>query len=419
MSHQLILYVVLSLFASALNYIIYPLIGRILPTSDYTDVTVALSLFTQISVFFSSIVAVTIGLSKVHDSDEIAVKIEALQRYLLKIFMYLLIVFFLLSPMFMKAANIPLIFAVPLSIMLILSIPVSTISGYLNGKKQLIKLGIVLGLISTIQFTLAVLTAMFTSSGIATMMAFSLAQLISTFVIYAIYSAEKLPNPFRDLKLQKTLDDLKTKKIIAYSIWVAGALTVLSIMQIADLLIVRKLVNVDIRMYTDIYTISRIVFFVGTIFIWPFLGKVSIKSHKENSKSIISLLAVIVTITVVSISIMYFTGDKILNIIFGSNLSLNSVREITLNSILFKGLMLVVLSEVLYFVVHLKKLAVQISIISTIPFLFIGFWISKDMQILPALQILNYTAICVIVFTLLVIYLSNNRHLKSLRSNKL
>ncbi|HTM06498.1 MAG TPA: hypothetical protein VL201_04605, partial [Patescibacteria group bacterium] len=175
--------------------------GRVLPDNQYIDITVSLSLFTQISTFLSSIIAVTVGLSKQEDEESSNKTIHILQAFLLRSFIVLSVGFLALSPLIMKYIHTPTIFALPIVLMMFFTIPITIISGYLNGKNKLIQLGMVIAISAILQFIVAISVGLITNSGILTMLSMTLAQILAILTIYYLLKDQKIPSLSASIKI--------------------------------------------------------------------------------------------------------------------------------------------------------------------------------------------------------------------------
>lgn len=361
---SIIFFVAFSVLASGLNYIVYPLFSRILEPSEYVSITTSLSLFTQISAFLSSILAITIGLSKSEKGGDTNNKIELLQSFLFKLFSTLAVIFLIASPILMASAHIPVWFAFPIAIMMLFSIPLMVISGYLNGKNQMIKLGIVTAISASSQFIIGLSTAAISKSGLATMLSMSIAQIITLIIIYRVFSKDKLPGIvkpiMRPLRASKGMGNL-----LVYTAFASIAIMAVSLIQIVDLFLLQQVAGTDTKFYTDIYVVSRIVFFAGMIFIWPFLGEINLDHHHVNRKPFLKVISYFTIITLSAIGLFYFFGDTLAHLLFGADYSLSLIQHISILSVLYKFLMLIITAVVLYFVVLRSYIAIWLALALT------------------------------------------------------
>ena len=360
---SIVIFVILSIVASALNYFAYPLFSRILAPTEYISITVSLSLFTQISTFLSSILAITIGLSKSENKDSSNEKIELLQAFLFKLFLIVAVIFIVISPIVMNAIHTPILFALPISLMMLFSIPIVIISGYFNGKNKMIKLGIMALISAGCQFVIGLSTSLISHNGLTTMTSMTIAQLITIAIIYAVFSGDQLPKITKSL--MTPVSEIRKKHmgpIILFAASSSVAIMAIGLIQMADLLIMQNLEHGDIKFYTDIYVISRIVFFAGMIFIWPFLGEISINDYRFNYRPFIRVISFFTIITLSAAVILYLFGNQISSAMFGTNYNLQLVSFVGILSVLYKFFLLIITAVVLYFVVLRNYIAIWLSV---------------------------------------------------------
>lgn len=389
MKKNVALFVILSIVASALNYAAYPLLGRILPADQYIDITVSLSILTQITTFLSSIIAITIGLTKEESSSKDT--IATLQSILFRLFIILIGIFLLVAPYVFNAISTPILFAIPIAVMMIVSLPITVASGYLNGKQLMIHLGLLAVISAAFQITMGTITAYLFASGIITMLSMALAQVLAILFIYQIFKAQELPRLSTMFSLSKSANKPSIKSLALYTAAASISVMLINMAQIADLLIV-KTTNDDVKFYTDLYVISRVMFFAGMIFIWPFLGSINIRETKKNRLELLKLVGIISVIAASICTSLYLFGDYILYLLLGVQYNIGQVATIGSLAVVFKLLLLIVTALTLYFVVFRKYTAVVYTLLFCI--LLISYATLINNQSLSSLQILqNLTSI--------------------------
>lgn len=387
MKKSVAFFALFSIVASALNYIIYPLLARLLPANDYVDITVALSLFTQISAYLSSIIAITIGISKKHPLKA-AETISQLQLFLLKSFLVLASILMLLSPILLPPLHVQVQFIIPICLMMIFSIPITIISGYLNGLNAMTKLGSVALVSATSQFVVALCTAAITHNAFATMLSMVVAQMLTVAILYKSFSSMSLPRLLPDPKAAGAR--LITRRLKVYTLFAALSIMAISLAQVADLLLIRKLYGVDAKFYTDIYVISRVVFFAGMILIWPFLGSIKTSILKNNIKPYVTLVGLFVAMGLAASVALWTGGQTIASILFGESYGPKLIGDIGFLSVMFKVFMLIITATVLYYVVLHRATAIVIASWSSVLVICYGLFLNVHASIASVLLDLNY-----------------------------
>jgi len=400
------IFVVLSGLASIFNYLTYPVLAHILPAGQYINVVVSLSLLTQMSTFLASIIAIAIGLSKVEEQARGNTGVELLQSMLFKFFIALGLVFLIISPLILPKIHIPLAFVLPIFFMMIVSIPIAIISGYLNGKSKLVKMGVLIALSASLQIVLTVAVGFVTKNGLWAEIGMGTGQLLTIPAIYLLFRYDKLPKIGKTLLRSTRLDDSDNgyaAKLFLYALAASLAIMFINLVQIADLLIIQAQHGNQVKFYTDIYVISRAVFFGGTIFVWPFLSEISLNNHQLNRKPLIKVCTYFCLIALAAIIGIDFFGGFITHLFFGSRFSVSSVRNIGTLSILYKLFFLIITAVILYFVVLRNYIAIWLSSVITAIVLVYGFLIPKHAGIHSILVGLDSIAgvaaiVCLILF---------------------
>lgn len=346
------IFILLSGLASLFNYAVYPIVSRILSENQFVNIAIALALFTQLSSFMLSIVALTIGLSKDKKTANSNELIEKLQAILIHLFLAILIVFLIISPYLMSRLHLPMTLLVPICAMLTLSIFMSVITGYLNGKQKLFKLGIAISISSLLQLIFCVGVGYITKSGTAALNGMAFGSLVSIIGIYFFYKSENLPRVssvfYHRLSIYRAHS---TRKLVKFTVASAIATLAINILLILDLLIVKSR-QIDSKLYTDLYVISRLVYFGGMLFAWPFLSSLDLKNNHKNKSNFYKLAAFYISITIVALVGMTVLGQTINQILLGSGFT-NSQTAIRLaqSAILYKFIFLIISTLLLYFIV--------------------------------------------------------------------
>ncbi len=359
-----IYFIFLSGVASFFNYAIYPVLSRVLGDNEFVRITVALALFTQLSSFMLSIVALTIGLSKEVNPVKSKNVIEKLQAVLTHLFLVLIVFLLVFSPFFLDKLHLPATMLVPVCFMLAMSVTISIISGYLNGKQKLIKLGFAIALSSLLQFAFSVGFGIATKSGVVALNAMALGTFISILIIYRAYRSEDLPRPLSVFSHKTELYRSKEmRSLIWFTVLASLAMLAANILSVIDLLIVNSR-QVDAKVYTDIYVVSRIVFFGGMLFVWPFLSKIDVRQSAKNTPLLLKLIGIFAAITLVASIIIFALGEQVTEILLGSRYGSDvDINTLAILAILYKFVFLIVLTLTLYFIAMRSYWAISLPVI--------------------------------------------------------
>lgn len=397
----LIYFVLLSGFSSLLNYMTYPLLARALPDQQFVDITVALSLLTQMSSFLLSIVALSVGLAKQDDKQPSDV-IEKLQAILIQMFLVVIVLFLAASPLMLDNIKLSAVFLLPMCVLLLFSIPISIISGFLNGKHKLIKLAFTAIISSSLQFVLTIAVGYSTGNGALALGAMALGQFLAILSIYWLFRDDKLPHIKTVFKHK--LASFKTtqmKSLIKFTVVSSTGIMAINILQIIDLLIVQNR-QIDAKLYTDLYIISRVVFFAGTIFIWPFLSAINIYQNKQNIEVFGRLVGILTLLSAGAIGGILLFGQQITKILFGTTYDPNVIKQLGVLAITYKYGFLLITALTLYFIVIRKYWAAVLPAILTFATLIFTIMLDKSYSTLQILYGLNTIAalglVCGLIF---------------------
>lgn len=343
-------FIVLSVAAAALNYVAYPLLARALPAHEYVDITLALSLFTQIGTFLGSLTAVTIGLVKLSDGRS-SQTLNDLQQALMRIFIIFSFVFLVLSPVIMPILATPTVYAIPVVVMLLISIPITVLTGYFNGRRDLVTVGGITFFVALFQLIAGLTTATLSHSGVLSMIAMGTIQSVTLIIILWFFRHQKLPT-LRMSLLKPAKINQDTRRLIRFTIITSIAIMVINLLQLADLVFIKTLRQPEIvTQYTDTYVISRVIFFAGMIFVWPFLSNIALSDDRKNRKSFLGLCCVFAVITLGTLLFTHLFGGFIFQFIFGRTGAENIPYTLINLSGLYKLLLLPITAIALYFVV--------------------------------------------------------------------
>lgn len=358
---HIIIFIALNVIASFFNYATYPAVARLLPANQFVHLTVALSLLTQMSTLLSSIVVISTSLTK-EKTKKSHHSIEVLQSATIYLLLAVIALFLLFSPYILPLIKVPILFVLPIGLMLLLAVPISVVSGYLNGKRLLTKLGLTAAGSAILQFSATAIIAKSTRSGSLALLAMAGAQLVAIAIIYTLLKKEKLPNIraiFKHSAHEFTNQNMRA--LIRFTLLASIGVMLINLLQILDLLVVQSR-QVDEKMYADLYIISRTVFFAGTIFVWPFIAATDLQNAKINIQQFLKLCALLLVIGAGAALGVVIFGKLATQILFGTSYSTDTYLSVGTLSIAYKFSYMVLYAALLFFIVMRNYLAVIIPI---------------------------------------------------------
>ena len=200
-----------------------------------------------------------------------------------------------------------------------------------------------------------------------------------------------------------------------YTIGASIAIMLISLTQVLDLLIAQSIKGADLKLFTDIYVVSRTVFFAGMIFIWPFLGEITLGPHRENIRAVLRLVLYFAVIAIGAIGALAFFGGIIFHILFGANYKPSDYLLLGILSVTFIFFMLLITAAVLYLIVRRHYIAIYYSLgLSVIFFVFAGIISRTTVSLASMLIWLNGLAL-VAIFVLFTTVLAELRNIHQRR----
>jgi len=310
-----------------------------------------------------SIVALTIGLTKEAGAKDATPTIEKLQAILTHIFLVIIVIFLVSSPLFLEKIHLNSSYLFPICAMLALSVSMSIISGYLNAKQKLVKLGLAVVFSAFLQFVLSIGVAVVTKNGATTLIAMALGSLLAVMITYQVYKSENLPR-FSSIVTHKIslYRSKEIRSLVIFTISASVSTLIMNILLIADLLIISERV-VDAKLYADIYVISRIVYFSGMLFLWPFMSNVDIKKPYKNRLLFLKLSSLFAFLSLSAAGIMALFGQTILQLFLGSTYQTGAnLNLIAILAISFKFIFLIITTLTVYFIIMRSYWAIKLPI---------------------------------------------------------
>lgn len=358
---HIIVFIFLNIIASFFNYATYPAVARLLPEGQFVHLTVALSLLTQMSTLLSSIVVISTSLTK-EKTKKAHHNIEVLQSATVYLLLAVIGLFLLFSPYILPLIKLSLIFVLPIGLMLLLAVPISVVSGYLNGRRLLIKLGLTAAGSAIVQFTATSVVAGISKNGSLALIAMAAAQFVAISSIYIVLRKEKLPDIrkiFQHSRQEFTHKNMRS--LIKFTLLASVGVMLVNLLQILDLLVVQNR-QIDEKMYADLYIISRTVFFAGTIFVWPFIAATDLNNAKVNIRQFIKLCLLLSVISIGAAGGIALFGKLATEILFGTSYETSTYLSIGMLSIAYKFSYMILYAALLFFIVMRNYIAILLPV---------------------------------------------------------
>ena len=313
-----IIYFTGSMIVAVLNYLFYPVLGRMLTPSDFGDVQVFISLITQTGIIFGafSIVAVNItaNVENIHERNAILAELQKICFYVVGALAVILLLFFSKLNTFLQLDTVyPIIGVLAL---LFLSASSTFRSAYLQGQGRFIGLS-VSGIISSAgRLVFAVLLILLGIGSLGAIGGIIAAQIAAVCFLW------NLTRNSLNLSTRTNVHVLEKgsiKKELLYGILVLFASGLVTFMYTSDVLIIKHLFDPhDAGLYSGISAIAKIIFFVTAPTIAVLLPAVKLKnSIKENSLALLKSLGLTFCLGGAVLLVFYLFSDITIKVLLG------------------------------------------------------------------------------------------------------
>lgn len=311
------LFSVLTLAAAVLNYLLYPVLAHVFNAQAFGDFTAILAMSNQVMGILIAFNVVSIYLVKKYPEDEARLKAQIIQRLLLWFFAGATLVVLILSPTIRHYLHINDLWSLPiLSLLMALAVPTVIWTGYLQGHKQLIRVGLFGLYTAALKVALCVLLANVWGVrggvlGIALGMTLGLVLMWAT-------SRLRLPNLLSTVAVFSKAERAFIKQHQAYilsSVFVVG---MLSILQNVDITFAKILFAPQTAgIYSGISIISNALYYVSFILIWILLPELSIDHESHNRRILGTAYKLLALVGLGAVAIEIIFHDLIAVILLG------------------------------------------------------------------------------------------------------
>lgn len=259
------IYWVASLVVSAINYLYYPILGRIMHPANFGEVQTIISIFTQAAVFIQVLSLVGIGIIARYKTDSerkaVSDELSRLALWLSLVILGLTVMFSVPLARFFQFSSIsPFLF---LAGALVISVPLSFANSYLQGHERFwaLSIGNLMGSVAKIGFSVAFIAMGFATDG-------AIGGLVCAQILGLIY-ALRVGRGVKEFVKAHLAVRLPRFDLIGSELGFAGIVLVTSfatnLMLSFDILVVKHYFPpTQAGYYAGISTISNIIFFLTT-----------------------------------------------------------------------------------------------------------------------------------------------------------
>lgn len=278
-----------SLAVSALNYAYYPVLGRLLSTSDFGEVQALVSLFLQAAIFLNVVSSVAVNIVSNEPNEAVRSRIiYELERFALVVALGGLSLVLIFAPQiqaFLQFEQVAPFFM--LALVLLVSVPGALRNAYMRGRSafgQLSITGIIGSLAKIIFSAVFVLLGFRTLGAIGGLVA---AQTIS--LMYAIFQSRRLGlTAPAGLKLWRRPDLTLIRPHLPYALLVLTVSLVTTTLYSFDIVVVKHYFGAqEAGEYAGIATIARIIFFLTGSIAAVLLSSIKLEAPPQANRRLL------------------------------------------------------------------------------------------------------------------------------------
>lgn len=311
------LFGVLSLAGAALNYALYPALSHVLTPTDFGNFTLILALSNQILAILLAFNITSIYLVKNNTEDVAREKAQAIQKMLIWFFLAATGIVLLLSPI-LKAQlqiNNPMSFLV-LSLMLVSTVPAVVWTGYLQGHKKLVKVGLYTFSGSFLKFLLAILFGLIW--GVNGALWGVLLGTVGGILILKLSANIKLPRVVDSLSRLTPQQKIILKDLKLYIVEAIIVVGGLGFLQNIDIIFAKAFFEPSVAgVYSGISILSNALYYIAFLLVWIILPEIEPGDALINRRVIATAYKFLACLGLLALAIEFIFRNMITNTLLG------------------------------------------------------------------------------------------------------
>ncbi len=301
------IFTVLSLSGAALNYALYPILVRLLSTEDFGDFATIIAISNQVLGILLAFNILSIYLVKVKPEAEARKYAQILQQSLIKVFLAMTAVVLACSPFLqtlLKIDSLASFFV--LTLILLFAIPPVIWTGYLQGHKELIRVGLFnfASALTKLVLVIALVILFGPVAGLWGVLGGTLAGL----VVLRLSKGVKLPHLTSIFSKSESAERIFLKSLRSYTIGAIFVVGSLSFLQNVDITLAKAMFGPEqAGIYSGVSILSNALYYVAFLLVWIILPEVKIGDRVTNQRVLTTgykLLAVLACLALLTQFVM-------------------------------------------------------------------------------------------------------------------
>ncbi len=314
------LFGILSLSGALFNYALYPVLTRILSTRDFGDFAAILAISNQIMGMLVAFNVISIYLVKTQE-EKARAHAQVIQKTLIWIFLLATIVVAAASPYLHNLLKIKSVSSfIVLAMILATAVPAVIWTGYLQGHKEMIRVGVYNLGSSLGKFILIIALAGFlgTIGAIWGLLGGALLGLL----ILRVMPGVTLPKLSSIFEKSSSYDKKYLSGLRGYFLECLFVVGVLSFLQNYDITLAKALFKPDIAgTYSGISVLSNALYYLSFLLVWIILPEIKINNQSNNRRILGTAYKLLGLLALVTIFTEFLFKNTITKLLLGSQFS--------------------------------------------------------------------------------------------------
>ena len=313
-----------SLIVAVINYIYYPIMGRVLSVEDFGEVQVIATIVLQITIILNVFGYITINLfTNTEDKELCRQRVRGLEGAALTIVTVLSLTVLLFNGYINAYLKFSSIFVlVSLVLIFIVNVPFTIKNGWLQAKNKFVDMSVA-AFISASSKLLLALPLIFLGLTVKGAL-FGLVAATFLALVYVSYRAKiniKLKDHINENYFKLIAKDSELKKDLLYGLFIFFALFSINLLYSADVIIVRRFFSItDAGLYSGVASIGRIIFFSTLAISAVLLPSVKIAgTTKDNIRNLQKALGITLLLGGLILLFFFTSPQIIIQILIGQN----------------------------------------------------------------------------------------------------
>jgi O-antigen/teichoic acid export membrane protein len=312
------LFAILSLAGSALSYLLYPVLAKLITPEQFGDVSVVIALAGQIGGLLLAFNVVSIYIVDTHEHEHALRITETIQKIVIQVLLAATGVVMLASPWLSHALKIGSSWTLlGLGLLLLLNVPAVVWTGFLQGHNELARIGIYSLVVAAAKLAGAVVLTLAGLGAPGAIIGILVGQLVGLWVVRMVPGTQ-LPSA-KGAVSKITAAEVKVVRPLAG--YVAESLTVVGVFSVLfaiDIVLAKAFFAPYLAgLYSGVAALGRIIFFGTSILTWIMLANLTTHDLAKSRATLMRYLGLIAGLGAVAVAVFWLSSPLIVRLSLG------------------------------------------------------------------------------------------------------